>query len=119
MKALPVRVFKNPLYKECSNDGITKKYDELLLVCDEGYIDIDETNLPENLVILVKKFVAGRPANYIRPYADVPDGCVGYMSGGAYAASSDGRFDRMVEMYGAVPVHDRVETYEQNDRLSR
>jgi hypothetical protein len=37
---------------------------------------------------------------------------VGPMNGGNYADTSDGRWRKAVGMYGAVPVHDRFETWE-------
>lgn len=117
MKAIRISVYKNPLYKECSNGGITERYDELLLVCDEGYIEIDEDNLPENLVVFHERMLGGEWCGYIEPYAPCPNGCVGWMSGGAYAGSSDGRFSEMVGIYGAVAVHDRTETQEQYDAM--
>ncbi len=117
MKALEIFVYKNPLYKECPNGGITERYDELLLVCDEGHIEIDENNLPENLVVFRERMLGGKWCGYIEPYAPCLKGCVGWMSGGAYAGSCDGRFSRMVGIYGAVAVHDRTETQEQYDTM--
>lgn len=118
MKALPIKVYYNKLYRECANGGITERYDELLLVCDDGFIDIDENNPPENLVILVERILFGKLSNYIRPYEECPKDKVGYMFGGSYAASSDHRFTEMSGIYGAVPVHDRTETQREYDRLS-
>ena len=117
MKALRISVYKNPLYKNSTNGGITERYDELLLVCDEGYIEIDEKNPPENLVVFVDRMLGGEKCGCIEPYAPCPDGCVGWMSGGSFAASCDRRFSRMVGIYGAVAVHDRSETQEQYDRM--
>jgi len=118
MKALPIDVYKHKS-GSCSNGGITEKYDSLLLVCEEGFIDVDENNLPENLVVLVNRELFGEPAPYIRPYADPDPGNVGWMSGGCFAASCDSRFNRLLSFYGAVSVHDRQESHELNERLSR
>ena len=46
MKALPIYVYKHNRLGDCSNYGISSRYDELLLVCPDGYIDIDESNPP-------------------------------------------------------------------------
>jgi|688.fasta_scaffold42610_4 hypothetical protein len=47
----------------------------------------------------------------ILPVDPVPDGHVGYMSGGTYAASSDSRFGEAIGgLYAAIPIHDRTET---------
>lgn len=120
MKAIGVPVFKNKAYASCPNGGITERFDTLLLVCDDGYIDIDENNPPENLVIYVERCIGRRRCDYIRPFADPPLNRTSYMSGGAYAASCDSRFSEMTGgMYGAVPVHDRTETWEEYEILSR
>lgn len=50
---------------------------------------------------------------------------VGPMASGAYIATSDSRFREAVEkmlghrFYGAIPLHDRFETWAQYDALSR
>lgn len=54
---------------------------------------------------------------YIVP-ADSPSGLLGPMNGGTFAASSDSRFRDFVDLYGAIPVHDRFETPEQYRNLS-
>lgn len=118
MKAIPIGVYRNPSLKGCSNNGISERYDELLLVCDEGYIEIDETNPPENLVKLEKRYLFGEKSYYIRPYKDAPEGYTDYTSGGAYAASSDSRVGRMFETYAALPIHDRTESWAMYNMLS-
>lgn len=109
MKALPIEVYRNPLYNGCSNGGITERFDSLLLICDEGFIDIDETNLPENLVQIVTRGFGKREYKHIEPFATVDSGCVGWMSGGALAYSCDSRFSRLSQY--PLSVHDRQETY--------
>lgn len=119
MKALRISVYKNPKYKNCSNGGITEKYDELLIVCKNGNIEVDESNPPENLVVYRERVMGGKNSGYIEPYAPCPSGCVGWMSGGSFAGSSDGRFSEMVGIYGAVAVHDRTESQKQYDETFR
>lgn len=120
MKALRIKVFKNKLFDGCANGGITERFDELLLVCEDGYIEIDENDPPENLVIYVERNIGGRSCGYIRPFADPPSGRTPYSSGGSYAADCDSRFTDLIGgMYGAVPVHDRTETWEEYELLSR
>lgn len=107
IKALPINVYKTGRV-DCTNGGISSRYDVLLCVCDEGFVDVDEKNPPENLVKVVKRRMFGQDLYHIAPYAD-PDG-IGWMFGGNYAATSDSRFGRMIgEMYGALAIHDRQE----------
>ena len=120
MKAIRLDVYKNRKYSGCSNGGITERFDELLIECEDGFIEIDEDNVPENFVVYVDRTVGGQKCGYLRPYADPPADRTGYMSGGAFASSCDSRFGRIIGgMYGAVPVHDRTETWEEYEALSR
>ena len=53
MKALRIHVYRDNL-GDCTNGGISSRYNDLLLICENGYIEIDENNLPENLVEVVE-----------------------------------------------------------------
>ena len=118
--ALPIDVYKNKSYERCSNGGITERFDRLLLVCPEGYIEIDEANKPDNLVVLKEREIFGSKHYHIEPARKPDDNCVGWMAGGAYAASSDSRFTKMLgDLYAAISVHDRQETQKEYDLLSR
>ena len=117
MKALPVEVFRSGL-GDCTNGGISSRHDTLYVICDRGFIDIDPKNPPENLAKVVKRTIFGRTIYHIEPYA--PATHVGWMMGGNYAATSDSRFSDMIGgMYGAVAIHDRQESQELYDLLSR
>lgn len=111
MKALPITVLRSPLYDGCSNGGITERFDSLLLVCEDGFIDIDETNPPENLVKIVTRNFGFGEYKHIEPVAAPDSGSVGWMSGGAVAYSCDSRFSRMSQY--PLCVHDRQETQAQ------
>lgn len=116
MTALRLHVYRDNI-GDCTNGGISSKYNELLVICDDGYIDIDENNPPENAVKLVKRKLFGKTLFHLEPIA-APKG-VGWMFGGNYAATSDGRFSEMLGgMYGAVAIHDRQESQKEYDILS-
>lgn len=115
MKALPIYVYKHNRLGDCSNYGISSRYDELLLVCPDGYIDIDESNPPENLVKVVERRLFGSEIHrHIEPVAK-PNG-VGWMAGGCIAYSSDSRFSRLSGGY-PLQLHDRCESQEMYDRM--
>ena len=114
VKAIRADVFKNHHYVKCANGGITERYDELFVVCPDGCYEFDADKLPENLVEIKTKHVRGVAYRYAEPVAPVSKGCVGWMAGGSLLYSSDGRFGGM-----PVKVHDRQETLEQYDLLSR
>lgn len=113
MRALPISIFKDSKIGDCSNNGISSRYTEVLLICDEGFINIDENNPPENLVKLVTRNLFGREHKHIEPVAR-PTG-VGWMSGGSLVYSCDSRFRRMSEY--PLCLHDRQETQEQYDSM--
>ena len=126
MKALPINVYRHGK-TDCTNHGISSKYDELLIACDEGFIDIDPTNVPENFAMVEMRHVFGTtiiptiyPASINEKGEVVPRDGKWWMMGGNYGATSDSRFSRMIgDMYGAVAIHDRYETPEEYDMLSR
>ena len=54
----------------------------------------------------------------IRPvFAEPMDGVV--MNGGTFASTSDSRFSEAVGIYGAIPIHDRVESWALYESMSR
>ena len=114
MKALPIYVYKNG-NSDCTNGGISSKYNMLLLVCDDGYIDIDENNIPENAVKIVTRNLFGTEYKHIEPMKKATE--VGYMAGGNIGYSCDSRFRELSEY--PLTIHDRQETQEQYNYLSR
>jgi len=117
MKAISVSVCRS-IYADSTNGGISSRFNDLWVICDEGWREIDEKKPPENLVKVVKREICGRTIYHLEPY-ESPE-YIGWMMGGNYAASSDSRFSALVGgMYGAVAIHDRQETPELYDMLSR
>lgn len=117
MKALPVEVFRTCKLGDCTNGGISAKHDELLILCNDGFIDVDDDNPPENVCKIVHRFLFGKDVYHVEPIQSPEE--IGWMSGGNFAYSCDGRFSDLVGgMYGAVSIHDRQETQEQYDALS-
>lgn len=108
MKALTIYVFENKKLGNCSNEGITSRFDELLLICENGDIDIDVDNPPENLVKIVTKNLLGKEYKHIEPYVK-PKG-MGWMYGGALANTTDDRFNSQYPL----KVYDRQEPIEEH-----
>lgn len=115
-KAIKVEVFKNPL-GDCTNNGVSSKYKELLILCEDGYVDVDLNNPPENLAKIVEwKPFGDKAYKHIEPYKEHDSNKVGWMSGGNIGYSGDSRFRRISE-YPLV-IHDRQETQELYDMLT-
>lgn len=121
MKALKINVYRrndsDGSQSDCTNGGISAKYDQLLLVCDSGIVEIDENNPPENLVKVVTRQLFGREYKHIEPVARPKNGNLGWMYGGNIASCSDSRFHNISEY--PLCIHDRQETVEQYEMLSR
>lgn len=111
-KAMRVSIFEDKRIGNCSNHGISEKFDEILLLCDDGWVDVDLENPPENLCVFVKRTLFGREADYIRPYAE-PKGA-GWMFGGSILYTSDSRFPSN----HPICFHDRQESWEEYEALS-
>lgn len=114
MRALPLGIYKSNL-GDCSNGGISSRFREILLICDEGHIEIDENNPPENLCKLVVKDYGFTVYKHIEPVAKANG--VGWMAGGTLVYTCDSRFRRMSE-YPLV-LHDRTESQKEYDALSK
>ena len=116
-KALRVGIYKNRS-SDCSNGGISSKFDDVLVVCDEGNYEVDLDDPPGNLCVLEKRILWGEKHYYIRPYAKASG--VGWMYGGCIVESSDSRWARLLGEKTGRPLHlhDRTETQAEYDALS-
>lgn len=104
-KAIPVSIFRNKLYEGCSNGGISERFEDILLVCDDGFVDVDLDDPPENLCKLVVRNIFGSQYKHVEPYKKAQH--IGWMSGGAIVYTSDSRFSRMSDY--PLSLHDRQE----------
>lgn len=115
MKALGINVLKYSDLRDCTNGGISSKYNTLLLICDEGYISIDENNIPDNTAIVEECRIGYKTYFHLRPYKNPDPNKIGYMMGGNFGWCCDSRFP----FDYPLPIHDRQETQEEYDMLSR
>lgn len=104
-KAISVKIYK-PDYGDCSNSGISHRFNEVLIEHPEGWIEYDPDNPPENLCKIVRRNLFGRDFVHVEPVAR-PEGC-GWMFGGCLAYSSDARFQEI--SHYALQLHDRQES---------
>lgn len=114
MKALPIYVYSNNSFKGTSNNGISEEFDKLLLIHEEGFIEVDENNPPKNLVKVVTRHLADGEYKHIEPYESPKSW---YMHGGSFASTSDSRFSKISKY--PLAIHDRQETQKEYDALSR
>ncbi len=113
-KVLPVNVFRWTL-GDCTNGGISGKFDCLYLICDEGWFEVEDTD--PKLIKIITKPHCGKEGTYsfVEPVNDSSKKECGYMSGGNFVYSCDSRFP----FDYPLPVHDRSETWKEYETLSR
>lgn len=111
MKALRINIYKHN-GSDCSNGGISSRHNEILLLCDDGYIDVDGTE--ETLCKVVTRNIMGEEYKHVEPVNGKYG--AGFMAGGCYVGSCDSRFGRISEY--PLALHDRCETWEQYEMLS-
>lgn len=116
MRALSCEIFRWSL-GDCSNNGISSRHKEILLICDDGPIEVDEKNPPDNLCKVVLRDLGFTKHVCIEPYAEAKG--AGWMFGGTIIDTSDSRFRRATGIDYPVHLHDRDESWELYDMLSR
>lgn len=125
IRMLPLEVLR-PHYHDASNGGITSKYDQVLVICDQGPIVRDSDDMPENAVRITRTGPGGAGAALTPVTPPDDDRTLGPMSGGCFATTSDSRWrillrdtlGKCAETTLALPIHDRYETPAQNRALS-
>lgn len=115
MKKLTIFVFRNG-NTDCTNGGISSKRDMLTMVV---YADGETPNPADGDLMLVRRVLWGKRYDYLSPITEVEKGNVGWMMGGNFGYTSDSRFEEYTESAQPLPIHDRQETQEEYDFLSR
>ena len=120
-KTLMVSVYSNPSYRKCASGGISETEDTIYVIADDGPFETDDTSP----LLMEMKNNYGNPI-LVPVNPQNADKTIGPMMGGSFAYSSDSRFRKLASrcsdsrnFYGAVPIHDRYETPEQYEALSR
>jgi len=112
-KGISVDVLRDITSVDSTNNGISSKHNSFVIIDPsiDGYIKPDSTT-PQ--LKLVRRNLAGGEYIHAEPIEPVKKGNVGYMFGGNFIHSSDGRFPNNYP----IPVHDRQDTQEDYDMLS-
>lgn len=108
-----IRCIKAWIYKhngeDCSNGGLSSKFNEVYVPVKDGHIEVSLDNPPENLVRIVRRQLFGREYVHFEPWSAKASG-KWYMFGGTYVDDSDSRFREEVNNGGyPVSLHDRTE----------
>lgn len=115
VKVLPVDVYRSARRGgyDCTNGGVSSRFDSLYLICDKGWLEVDDTD--ERLVKIETMRFGGNTYQHVVPVNDRHKRAVSYMMGGNYISTSDSRFPSDYP----IPVHDRTETQEGYDVLTQ
>ena len=115
MKGLIVEIYKNPMFKGCSNGGISGKVESVTIVGD-GIPEIFEASDDCPAVKIVRRNIFNGEYVHAEPIEEPTE--VGWMAGGAFIYSSDSRFRQHINQY-PISLHDRQETQQEYDTLSK
>jgi hypothetical protein len=121
IKHTNVNVYRWSL-SDCTNGGVTARNNsmELFVDCthDEAVAYCKEHNLdPNNQLILVRRDLWGENHDYAEPLMKPEH--MAQTSGGNFIYSCDSRFREYTKSWQPIAVHDRFETWEQFDSMSR
>jgi hypothetical protein len=106
-----VYVYRDADGSDCTAGGISSKFNKLTIINVDGPFD----PTPDAPAVVLEN----GPLNSMRIVPVFkPEGAVGPMFGGNYAASSDSRVRDAIGFYGAVAIHDRFESPEMYNLLS-
>ena len=108
VRVLALDVYRSP-FGDCTNGGISGKYAEVYVECRQGGMEVEEDD--PRIMDVVHGF---RGIPHLEPRNGFRRGNVGWMSGGNFAYSCDGRFG----FDFPIAIHDRQETIERYRSLS-
>ena len=123
MKVLYVTVFRAAGFPDCTNNGLSARVDNANLFDDcteyEALEYCEKHNLdPNKQFIMVPRTLWGEDHAYAEPLMK-PTGKA-QVFGGNFLYTSDSRMYKTGGIYKVpVPIHDRFETWEDFDALSR
>ena len=114
MRAIRIGIFQDKALGNCSNNGISARFDHILVEHERGYVDVDENDPPENFCVIERRILWGEEHDFVRPYRKANG--VGWMYGGCIVDSSDSRWSELTTH--PLRLHDRTESQAEYDMLS-
>lgn len=117
-KGLICSIYQDKDGVNCSNNGISSKYKDVLVIMAEGEGQVFDEDPKRPTVKIVRRIIQGKEYIHAEPVNPIKSENIGYMFGGCFIFSSDSRFSRFISQY-PVALHDRQESQEEYDILSR
>lgn len=103
---------------DCTLNGISSKNNDVLLMFEEPEAQVFEESDNRPTLKIVRRNLFGREYIHAEPIGTGRAGHNSYMMGGNFLFSSDSRFSKLVSPY-PIPIHDRQETAQEYEMLSR
>ena len=100
---------------DCSNNGLSARYDRLQMISESEMLDF--VGNTENVVVRIDRLLFGKIMPVLVPfelYRDYKTHRLPVMFGGNFAYTSDSRFNWDYPL----PIHDRVESWEEYESYS-
>jgi len=107
LKLMPLSVYRDG--HNCTNGGVTAKNDTIYMVHPEGFLDAEK----EDRALIFEEERRGENYMALIPFDKEREDMMGPTFGGNLAATSDSRVKYTYH------VHDRYDTWEHYDRMSR
>ena len=111
---IAVYVFRDDL-ADCSNNGVSARYKRLQMISESEMLDF--VGNTENVVVRIDRVLFGKIMPVLVPfdlYRDYKTHRLPVMFGGNFAYTSDSRFNWDYPL----PIHDRVESWEEYESYS-
>lgn len=113
---LGIYVLRNNSFGDCSNNGVSARYDRLTMITENEVLDF--TGDKKNVVVKIDRVLFGKIMPVLVPlevYNEYKASKLPIMFGGNFGYTSDSRFG----FDYPLPIHDRVETWDEYEALSR
>jgi hypothetical protein len=89
---------------DCSNDGISSRYDEVILTDEDGAEAFTKSGTP--VCKIVKRVIGGEKYVHCQP---LENAAAWHMAGGSFVYTTDSRFRELTGSSSPIALHDRVE----------
>lgn len=120
LRGLLVGVLRSS-FGDCTNGGVTDRFSSFVLVNPAlpGYAEVFAPDANTPALKVVKRVIGGHTYVHAEPIELPPAGHVGWMAGGNFIWTSDGRYAGLTGVGYPIAVHDRSESLELYEALSR
>jgi hypothetical protein len=120
-KGLICSILRDSSIGKCANGGLSddSRTTDVVLVTDLKEAQVFEPREGMPAVKIVRRIISGEEYIHAEPIDPPPKGMIGWMHGGCYIKTSDSRYSKITGIDYPIALHDRCETPEDYEALSR